>query len=302
MNHLQNEIIELKKKTGTLILAHNYVIADIQDIADFCGDSLELSIKAQKANAKRIVFCGVRFMAETAKILSPDSSVFLPCSTAGCPMADMVSPNEIAKMRETDEPDSVYVAYVNTTATTKSHVDYCCTSGNAAKVLSSIPAEKRVVFLPDCNLGSNMQAQLHRDMRLWNGCCPIHDSVIPEMIIHAKKLHPKAIVLVHPECRPEIIKLADYALSTGGMLKFARESDFQEFVIVTECGILHRLRNENPAKLFYSVEPQLVCRDMKKITLQDVKNALEGKSEEILLPADLMNQARIPIERMLSIS
>lgn len=300
MIELQNEIIRLKSETETFLLVHNYVPSEIQEVADFCGDSLELSIRAKNANAKRILCCGVRFMAETAKILSPDSTVMIPAPDAGCPMADTANPVQIRKYKA-EHPGTFFVAYVNTTAATKAEVDCCCTSGNVDRVLASIPRETKVMFLPDRNLGANMNKAQSRAMSLWDGCCPIHDAVTPDMILRARELHPRALVLVHPECRPDVVSLADKALSTGAMLKFAATSDAKEFIIGTESGIVPRLFNENPGKKFYPLEPELICTDMKKITLENVKSALLGNAEEIILDRELMDRARRPIERMLAI-
>lgn len=297
---LQKEILKLKEQTGATILAHNYVDGAIQDIADFCGDSLELSIKAKKYKADLIVFCGVRFMAETAKILSPDSRVILPNSTAGCPMADMAQVDEVRKYRK-EHPDEILVAYVNSTAAVKAQVDWCCTSGNVERVLNAIPADAKVMFLPDRNLGANMTDKLGRPMSLWSGCCPVHDRITLESIREARAAHPGAEVLVHPECRPMIIEAADAALSTGGMLRHVSESLFKEFIIGTELGIIHRMQRENPDKVFHPLLPQVVCPDMKKITLENVLSALQGKCEEIVLDPEIMDAARKPIERMLAL-
>lgn len=297
---LQSEILALKKEQGAVILAHNYVAGDIQDIADFCGDSLELSVKAKNVSAPVIVFCGVRFMAETAKILSPDSKVLLPHPQAGCPMADMADAAAVREMRR-KHPDAVFCAYVNSTAETKAEIDICCTSGNVENVLASIPAGKEIVFLPDGNLGANMIRKTGRSMTLWKGCCPIHDAVTPEMIRAARALHPGVEILVHPECRPEVVEAADRALSTGGMLKYIRESSAKSFIVGTECGILHRLRKENPDKTFYTLSPEPVCADMKKLTLEHVLSALKTGQEEIILPEDIMKKALLPIERMIAV-
>ena len=294
------EIDQLKAQHNAVILAHNYVNGEIQDIADFCGDSLELSIKAKAVKAPVIVFCGVRFMAETAKLLSPDSIVLLPNSDAGCPMADMADADEVAAFRKAN-PDSLLVAYVNSTAAVKANVDICCTSGNVEKVLNSIPEGKKVMFLPDRNLGGNMVNKLERSMELWRGYCPIHNKVTVEMITEARKAHPGAVVLVHPECQVEVIAACDHALSTGGILKYVRESAETEFIIGTECGILHRLRKENPGKKFYPLQPEMVCVDMKKITLENVRDCLKNMSEQIELPEDLMKSAVRPIEAMLAL-
>ena len=298
---LRDEILALKKEQGAVILAHNYVAGEIQDIADFCGDSLELSVKAKHVSAPVIVFCGVRFMAETAKILSPKAKVLLPRPDAGCPMADMASAADVRAMRRA-HPGAVFCAYVNSTAETKAEIDICCTSGNVENVLASVPAEKEIVFLPDGNLGANMIRKTGRNMILWKGCCPVHDAVTPGMIRDARALHPGVEVLVHPECRPDVVKAADRALSTGGMLKYIRESSAKEFIVGTECGILHRLRRENPDKVFYTLKPELICADMKKLTLEDVLAALKTGREEIVLPEDVMKKALLPIERMISVN
>ncbi len=299
-NDLVKEIEALKAERNAVILAHNYVDGSIQDIADFCGDSLELSIKAKQVKAPVIVFCGVRFMAETAKLLSPASTVLLPRPEAGCPMADMADADAVAAYRK-EHPETVLAAYVNSTAATKAHVDICCTSGNVEKVLRSIPADKEVMFLPDRNLGKNMMNKLGQTMSLWDGCCPVHDAVTKEMIEDARNAHPGAPVLIHPECREDAVAAADAALSTGGILKFVRESDAEEFVIGTEKGILHRLIRENPGKKFYTLQPEIICADMKKISLTNVRDALKNMTEQIELPSDLMQKAVRPIEAMLAL-
>ena len=238
---VEEEIAELKKRRGALILAHNYTRGEVQDLADFVGDSLELSRKAAECRAPVIVFCGVRFMAETAKILSPDSIVLHPNPHAGCPMADMASVEAVAEYRR-EHPDTLIVAYVNTTAATKTVVDICCTSGNAEKLIAGLPTDRKILFLPDANLGANLKDKLGRKMALWPGCCPTHNKILPEHIATAKEKHPGALVLVHPECTPAVVALADKALSTGGMLKFVRESVKKEFIIGTERGIVYRMR------------------------------------------------------------
>ena len=257
-------------------------------------------MKAKKYHADLMVFCGVRFMAETAKILSPDSRVILPNSTAGCPMADMAQVDEVRKYRK-EHPDEVLVAYVNSSAAVKAQVDWCCTSGNVERVLNAIPADAKVMFLPDRNLGANMTAKLGRPMSLWSGCCPVHDHITLESIREARAAHPDAEVLVHPECRPMIVEAADAALSTGGMLRHVSESLFKEFIIGTELGIIHRMQRENPDKVFHPLLPQVVCPDMKKITLENVLAALQGKCEEIVLDPEIMAAALVPIERMLAL-
>ncbi len=297
---VEEEIAFLKQKHRALILAHNYTLPEIQDIADFVGDSLELSRKAAECHAPVIVFCGVRFMAETAKTLSPESIVLHPNPYSGCPMADMASPEAVAEYRE-KHPDTLVVAYVNTTAATKTEVDLCCTSGNAEKLIAGLPADRKTLFLPDANLGANLNRKLGRKMDLWPGCCPTHNKILPEHITAAKEKHPGALVLVHPECTPAVVALADRALSTGGMLKFVRESEQEEFIIGTECGILHRMRKENPGKKFYPLEPAVVCPNMKKITQEDVLFALRDLAPRIELDEEMREKAKAPIDRMLEV-
>ena len=297
---IEEEILKLKQQRNALILAHNYTKPEIQDIADFVGDSLELSRKAAECTAPVIVFCGVRFMAETAKILSPESIVLHPNPLSGCPMADMADPEAVADYRR-EHPEALIVAYVNTTAATKTEVDLCCTSGNAEKLIASLPPEQKILFLPDANLGANLNAKLNRHMELWPGYCPTHNRIMPEHILAAKEKHPDALVLVHPECLPAVVKLADQALSTGGMLKFVRESAHREFIIGTECGILHRMKKENPGKEFYPLEPEVLCPNMKRITLEDVLFSLRDLEPRIELDEAMRRRAKKPIDRMLEI-
>ena len=298
MRKLIDEIMTLKAAREVVILAHNYTTGDIQDIADYVGDSLELSRKAAECGAKVILFCGVRFMAETAKILSPDSVVLLPAPDAGCPMADMADPAEVAAYRAA-HPDTVMVAYVNTTAATKAAVDICCTSGNAEKIVAAIPAERPIMFLPDGNLGRNLIRALGRPMNCWGGCCPIHDRITVADLDRARQAHPGAPALVHPECRPEVVAAADFALSTGGMLKHVREAAEKAFIVGTESGIIYRMRLENPGKEFFPLDPEPVCADMKKITLEKVRNALRDLSPRIELSPGIIARAAEPIRRML---
>jgi len=297
---VEEEIGALKREHGALILAHNYTRPEVQELADYVGDSLELARKAAECHAPVIVFCGVRFMAETAKILSPKSVVLHPDPHAGCPMADMASPEGVKKYRKA-HPGTLVVAYVNTTAATKTEVDVCCTSGNAEKLVSQLPAEREILFLPDANLGANLNDWLGRKMELWPGCCPTHNRILPEHVAAAKKKHPGATVLVHPECTPAVVALADKALSTGGMLKFARESEAKEFIIGTECGILYRMRKENPGKLFYPLEPAVLCPNMKKITPENVLFALRDLSPRIELDEAERIKAKAPIDKMLAV-
>ena len=299
MQSIINEILELKKSTGAVIFAHNYVAAEIQDIADFVGDSLELSLKARDCKAELILFCGVSFMAETAKVLSPESTVLLPVPDAGCPMADMAPAQDVAALRS-QKPDAVFVAYVNTTAATKACVDICCTSANAEKIAASVPQDKEIVFLPDRNLGRNVASAVERKYDFWNGCCPIHDKITVDMILAAKNAHPGGPVIIHPECRPEVVACADYAASTGKMLSIIRNDSAKGFVIATEEGILHRMKKEFPDREFYALTPCVICTDMKKITLESVRDALKFRQHEVILDAETIEKARQPIERMLN--
>ena len=288
--NIEQEILDLKAKRNALILAHNYTRPEVQDIADFVGDSLELSRKAAECHAPVIVFCGVRFMAETAKLLSPESIVLHPNPRSGCPMADMASPEDIRAYRA-EHLDTLVVAYVNTTAATKTEVDICCTSGNAEKLVAALPSDKQLLFVPDANLGANIAVKLGRHIELWPGCCPTHNKIMPEHITEARKRHPNAIVLVHPECLPAVVKLADHALSTGGMLRFVHESPQKEFIIGTEGGILHRMRKENPDKVFWPVDEDAVCPNMKKATLEKVRDCLRDMSPRVTVPEDVASRA-----------
>ena len=301
----QQEIIErinkLKKEKNAVILVHNYQLGEVQDIGDYVGDSLGLSIEAKKVDCDVIVFCGVRFMAETAKILSPDKTVLLPVAEAGCPMADMATADQLRKFKK-EHPGVVAVAYVNSTAELKTEVDICCTSANAEKIVASIPEDKEIIFLPDKNLGANVARDLNRDLMLWPGFCPTHMRISKEMINERKKEFPDALVMVHPECSPEIVEMADASLSTGGMLKFARETDAKQIIVGTEMGIIHRLKIENPDKVFIPLSEQAICPNMKLIELHDVLNALENMEHEIVLEPEIIEKAKASIERMIEVS
>lgn len=288
----------LRKERNAVILAHNYVLGEVQDIADFVGDSLELSIKAQNTDCNVIVFCGVKFMAETAKILSPGKTVLHPVPASGCPMADMADADKLRKLKAL-HPGAVTVCYVNSTAEVKTEVDICCTSANAAKIVAAIPADKEVIFLPDKNLGANVSIALNRPMILWPGFCPTHMRITAEMILRKKNEFPDAFVIVHPECTPDVVALADKYLSTGGMLRFARETEHKKIIVGTEQGIIHRLQHENPDKMFIPVSEQAVCPNMKMIELNDVLNSLEKMQYEIILDPDTIAKAAAPIIKMI---
>lgn len=296
---LQEEIRQLKTEREAIILAHNYTSAEVQDVADYVGDSLELARKAAECNAKVIVFCGVRFMAETAKLLSPDSIVIHPNPHSLCPMAAMVDPDELLKFRK-ENPRTTVIAYVNTTAETKTVVDICCTSGNAEQIVGRYPPEQDILFVPDQNLGANLNKKLGRNMRLWPGFCTTHNKVMPEHILAAKAEHPEAVVLVHPECKPAVVELADYAMSTGQMLDYVRNSLWNEFIIGTESGIIHRMQLENPNKKFYELDPPLVCPNMKKITLENIRDSMVNMDNLVeFVDDEYMQSAVVPIRHML---
>ncbi len=297
---IQQKIQELKEKKQAIILAHNYQRPEIQDIADFVGDSLDLSRMAANTRARVIVFCGVHFMAETAKILSPDKMILLPDIDAGCPMADMVPVEELRKLKAM-YPDAVVVSYVNTHADVKAESDYCCTSANGVSVVSAISGEKRIIFTPDKYLGSYIIKKTGREMILTDGFCPTHQTITREGILRLKEQYPQAMVIIHPECNPEAVDVADEALSTNGMCKFVALSGASEFIVGTETGIIHRLKKENPQKQFYPAAPRAVCPNMKLITIEKLLWALEEEAYQIEIAEDVAEKARMAIERMLAI-
>ena len=296
-----DDICRLRKERNAVILAHNYTPGDVQDVADFTGDSLELARRATEVNADVIVFCGVYFMAETAKILNPSKTVLIPDPTAGCPMADMITAEELRKFKA-DHPGAKAVCYVNSTAEVKAECDMCVTSGNAERVMRSFQADEKILFVPDRHLGGHIASLLGRKYELWQGCCPIHAKLTASDIAAARAAHPEAVVMVHPECSEEVRNAADKALSTGGMCAFAKESDAQEFIVGTECGILHRLEKENPTKRFYCVGSNIVCQDMKKITLEKLRDCLAGMKEEVVVPEEIAVKAKRAIDAMLALS
>ncbi len=293
------KIKELKLKNNAIILAHNYQLPEIQDIADILGDSLDLAKKAQNTDAETIIFCGVDFMAESAKILNPDKDVIIPDITAQCPMASMVNIPNLLKLKK-EHPDAEVVAYINTTADVKTHSDICCTSANGVKVVKSL-SSKKIIFIPDQNLGAYIQKQVpDKEMIIWPGLCLTHHKIRKQDILKLKKEHPKAEILVHPECKPDVIDIADYAFSTNGMVDHAKESDATEFIIGTEKEICYRLKKENPKKEFYPIK-YAVCQNMKKITLDKVLKSLETLEPKITLSDELMQNAKKPLQRMMDI-
>ncbi len=297
---LSREILDLKKRGNAVILAHLYQRPEVQDVADFTGDSLGLSQKAAETDADVIVFCGVHFMAETAFILSPDKTVLLPEVNAGCPMADMVTAETLRKKKK-EYPDAVVVCYVNSSAEVKAESDICCTSANAVKVVQSVPADKRILFVPDRNLGHYVGLQAGREIIYWEGYCNTHDKLTVEDIQKTKGAHPEAEILVHPECRPEVVALADRVFSTSGMIKYAAESKAREFIIGTESGILHQLHQKCPDKQFYLASKKLVCPNMKSTTLEKVKWALEEMQPRIMVPDSIREKAVVAVDKMMAV-
>ena len=296
---IHNEILQLKEDRHAIILAHNYQPADVQDIADLTGDSLELSRAAATMDGDVIVFCGVDFMAETAAIISPEKTVLLPANDACCPMADMITADEL-KLVKSRHPEAAVVCYVNTTAEVKAESDICCTSSNAVKVVNSLQ-EDQIIFVPDRNLGLYTQRFTKKEILPWEGFCSVHDQITPEDVRKAHDLHPGAIILVHPECRPEVIDLADHVASTSGIIRQVCNSTEKEFIIGTEVGILHRLIRECPTKQCYPLSSAAICRNMKKTDLNKIRNALISLQPRITVPEEIAHRARCAIERMLAV-
>ena len=297
---LADRIQKLKEEKDAIILAHNYQRGEVQDIADFVGDSLQLSIEASKVLNSIIVFCGVHFMAETAKILNPDKMVLLPDSDAGCPMADMITADQLRELKE-KHPGAAVICYVNSTAEVKALSDICCTSSNAIKVVESIPDGKDIIFIPDKYLGSYVQGKTGRKMIFWNGYCPTHIRINAKQIIELKKKHLDSEVIVHPENTPEVIEIADRVESTGGMLKYMKDSDNKSFIVGTEVGIIHRLKKENPDKEFIPAFARAICPNMKLINLEKVLWSLEGEETKIEVPEAIAVKAKSAIDRMIAL-
>jgi quinolinate synthase len=298
--HLVKEIAKLRRERKALILAHNYQRAEIQDVADFVGDSLELSRKAATADAAVVVFCGVHFMAETAKILSPEKTVLLPDEEAGCPMADMITAAQL-EAEKAKYPGIQVVCYVNSSAAVKAGCDVCCTSANAVRVVESMDVGRPILFVPDQYLGHFAMRSTGRKLNLWPGHCPTHMKITVNDITRQRLRYPEAEVLVHPECRPDVINAADQALSTGGMIRYARTYEGKTLLIGTETGILHALRKVNPAVEYVPVTERSVCPNMKRITLEKVLWALEKVEPRIEVPEEISKRARTAVERMLEL-
>ncbi|MGN0812582.1 MAG: quinolinate synthase NadA [Candidatus Coproplasma sp.] len=299
VRELQDKIIQLKRETDTCILAHSYMSPDICEIADFTGDSYALSVKAKTTPQKNVIMCGVRFMAETVKMLSPQKRVYLANPTAGCPMAEQMGKEEIEQVKKMF-PGYAVVAYINTTAELKTISDVCVTSSSAVKICKAIP-EKNILFIPDINLGTFVKNQVpEKNFKLLSGGCPTHARVDEEEVIKAKAAHPDALFLVHPECRPSVVNYADYVGSTSGIMDYAIKSDAKEFIIGTENSILQHLQLKCPDKKFYPLSKDLVCHNMKATTLADVYNCLRGEAgEEIIMDEELISSAVKCINKMI---
>ena len=299
--NLIKEILSWKEKREAIILAHVYQTGEIQDIADFTGDSLFLSQQAAKTQAKVIVFCGVQFMAETASILSPEKIILLPEIKAGCPLADM-APIEKVKKKLKELPKVAIISYVNSSAVVKSLSDYCCTSANAVQVVQAIPAERDILFIPDKNLADFTARKAKRNIIPWQGYCPVHNILTKEDVIKVKKLHPQALLLVHPECRPEVCNLAEYIGSTRGIIEFASNNPAKEYIIGTELGIFHPLKKNNPNKQFFPASEKMICKDMKLITLEKVIHSLKKLEPRIIVPENIRKKSLKALNRMIEIT
>jgi quinolinate synthase len=297
---LKAEIRELLSRRNAILLAHNYQRDEVQEIADITGDSLGLSQEAAKTNADAIVFCGVHFMAESASILSPGKTVLLPREDAGCPMADMITGPELAAYRR-DHPGAVVVTYVNSSAEVKALSDVCCTSGNAVNVVRSIPEGKEIFMVPDRNLAHWVRKVSGRRLAWWDGYCPTHERLTLAAVTKAKEAHPDALLVVHPECPPEVVEMADAVLSTAGMYGYCRRSPAKEFIVGTEMGILYRLRKENPGKRFHIASRTLICPNMKLTTLEDILDSLQTMTPVIRVPEDIRVRAKAALDAMLAV-
>jgi len=297
---LKEKIEQLKQERNAVILAHNYQRGEVQDVADYLGDSLGLSIKASQTDKDVIVFCGVYFMAETAAILAPSKTVLIPDEKARCPMADMISKSQLEKWKD-NHSDCKAVCYVNSTADVKAGCDICCTSSNAIQVVNSLE-ERNVLFVPDRNLASYVAGHSPKEIIPWKGYCYVHDEIRPEDILEKKKIYPDSEVWVHPECRPEVIRLADRVFSTGSMVEEAHRTAKKDILIGTETGIIYRLKKENPEKNFHPLRKRAVCRDMKKITLKKVYLALKNMEKKVTVPDEIKEKAGEAIKRMIDIS
>jgi quinolinate synthase len=297
---LIDEIQSLKAERRAVILAHNYQPAEIQDLADFCGDSLGLSIEASNTDAEIIVFCGVRFMAETAAVLSPEKTVLMPEPTAGCPMADMITADQL-RQAKTEHPEALVVCYVNSTAEVKAESDYCCTSSNAVAVVRSLPADREILFVPDQHLGRFVEEQTRRKLILWPGYCATHALISVNDVAQAKEGHPDAVVIAHPECSEPVKDMADALLSTGQMLTYVKDSPARAFVVATEIGMIYPLSKVRPDASFVQASHRGVCPNMKKTSIDKVLASLERRQYEVTVPEDIRVRAERALQRMIEI-
>jgi quinolinate synthase len=298
-DEIKHEIRALLNERNGILLAHNYMRDEVQEIADITGDSLGLSIEAAKTAASVIVFCGVHFMAESASILAPDKTVLLPRLDAGCPMADMVSVAGLQELKA-EHPGVPVVTYVNSSAAIKAISDICCTSANAVKVVQSLP-EAEIIFVPDRNLGRYVARFSDKTFHFWEGFCPTHERLRPETVLRAREIYPDALFICHPECSPEVVALADHVCSTTGMYDFCRESSARRFIIGTEAGILYRLKKENPDKEFILASPALICPNMKLTSLEDVLDSLRTMAPVVKVAEEIRVPAKRALDRMLAI-
>ena len=299
-DQLLEKIEKLKAQRNAVILAHNYQPGRIQDLADFCGDSLGLSIEAAETDAQVIVFCGVQFMAETAAILSPQKTVLLPEKQAGCPLADMITAQQLRDLKGR-HPEALVVCYVNSSAEVKAESDYCCTSANAPEVVDSLPRDKQIIFVPDQHLGQHVIERTGRNLILWPGYCHVHVVITEEDIKTAKEKYPDAIVMAHPECTEPVKQLSDQILSTSQMLRYARASNAMRFVIATETGIIHTLKKQKPKAEFVPASERAICPNMKKITLEKIAWALEDMRYKITVSKEIGLKAKKALDRMVEI-
>lgn len=297
---VQNEIRTLLREKNAVLLVHYYQHGEIQDIADILGDSLVLSMEAAKASADIIVFAGVRFMAESASILSPDKVVLLPREEAGCPLADAITVEQLKKARK-ENPDAMVVSYVNSSAEVKAHSDICCTSANAVNVVNSLTGARRVIMVPDGNLARYTALHTDKEIIPWEGYCPVHHFVTPEDVKTVKDQYPNAVFAAHPECTAPVLEMADFVGSTGAIIRFAGETDAREIIVGTESGIMHQLKKNNPHKTFIPVSGTMICRDMKYTTLEDIRDALVEMKYVISVPEDIRVAANRALSRMLDL-
>jgi quinolinate synthase len=297
---LIEKIEKLRRQRRAVILAHNYQPGEIQDLADFTGDSLGLSVKAAETDAEVIVFCGVRFMAETAAVLSPNKTVLLPDKYAGCPLADMITAHQLVELKN-QHPDAIVVCYVNSSAEIKAESDYCCTSANAVEVVRSLPKDKEIIFVPDRHLGRFVVERTGRELVLWPGYCTVHVAITEEDIENARAKYPDAIVMAHPECTEPVKELADQILSTGQMLRYVEKSTAKQFIIATETGMLHALKKQNPDVEFIAASDRAVCPNMKRITLEKVLWSLEDMQYKVTIPEQIRTRAKKSLDRMVEI-